>query len=1222
MKFPRTSRTKVCPICGTHKSKCGWQADNPDLRFCMSAHDERSAPPGWKYVGETKGGLWGMFVPDTQQEYTEEERTAYKQRQAQQELKRRLSQAQSLSESERDRNHTKLLNQLFLYSHHCEDLRRRGLSDELIRAGKFRSIDQFHKLDFEVSYNLAGVDISGSSLTNYVTGYIVPVWNEYFQIIGYQIRNDNNAEDAPKYVWATSKRNKRRRKPASSHLQNGEIPLTFCVPISILDNSLKLSKNLFQGVEPLPLQNYSAKNNRSDKLKSCINLSEGILKAWIIAQLREVVVIGAAGGNFTSSPELLKRYVESASVMLGNTKESVLWADAGAIANPHVMRQYRKIYYLLKRWGYTLKVAWWGQIDKNCLDGDEYLGEYELLTWGQFEGLSRHPNRFWDSVKKEIGKIKRCLRRTPITPNFSLESSKSENKLEYVPGFLPTYGEYVDMGCPLIIYKNDERVTIWTEAVTKGWSHILDKSAPGLGKSHTAGTLSAEDLGMNQLMYLACDHRNPTTLTIEKNFRDVFPRHGGLYYDESRLTPNNRPFLIHPTASSNEKKMPSNCSRHHVFTATRSKNLNLESSKNIICQGCNLLHKCQTGNGNGYGYLLDRIYALKHSRIRLHPDSAPLPENFDYSQVGIFWDEASVLMRSKKKIEVRLSDLHQTVGYQATASDFEQLESDSILINVYKVVFELFELSPESLPRYGLNDSSIVERFGKTPQDKTRELIADLVERLSPNLDFLVELSDAVEYSPGKKGIGKFNRLLRDKHNKEIKNKLESLPLNWLVPMLEVWAGYVPGYFSFNNGVFTIHQFDSRHCDVARSSAFNVYLDGTMRTENLSLKLGIPKEHILVVETELPDYSNLEIVHIPEMGVLGRDRRETQQVRVELMREAIVKLESSNNILPEDIGCIERKAFARDGDGYHFRDSRGINRFSDKKVLIGIGAPYANIGEMVAEYGLLMKAKRKREGNDKVFNPQFLLNLICNLKIVNIGALYKVDYTEQDFIEGLVRAEILQEIGRLRSHLRLNEPLIYYFIGEYDLSPILEELPGIKYTIRQTAEISPMSVGGEERTKLMVITAIGSLLSQGIISPLQRQVESELENYSPIGKVKQERISQLMQELGGWSQAVNLIKNTLSAVALDEEVPATDNHFDDDWIIKVYFPLISQNTVIKEPVTAVRELIEVASVYGWVKFKEFIIRIEHGLQQKIIELVLYVYSLIDTLSLEEFIESG
>lgn len=832
--------------------------------------------------------------------------------------------------------------------------------------------------------------------------------------------------------------------------------------------------------------------------------------------------------------------------------------------------------------------------------------------------MSRRPNRFWDGVKKEISRIKK-LCRAPKQQNL-IKVKKSEHKLEYVPGFLPSYGEYVYLGCPKIVYKNSERITLWAEAVAKGWSHILDKSAPGLGKSHTAGSLGADDLGMNQLMYFASDHRNPTTLTIEKNYYDVFPRHGGLHWDDSRFTPSNRPFLIHPTADSSNK-IPGNCSRHHIFSATRNKNLNLESSKNIICQGCNLLHKCQTSIGDNYGYLSQRMSALKYPQIRLHPDSTPLPESYDYSQIGIFWDEASVLMRSKKTINITLNDLHQTIGYHATASDFEKLLPDSPLINVYKVLLQLFELNPVGLPRYGLNDEDILYKLGKTPEDEIRELIADLVEKLSPDLEFLLDLSDTIEF--GKKGAGKlnFNRLLREKHNKEIKNKLESLPLNWLVPMLEVWVGYVPGYFSFNNGVFTIHQFDSRHRDVARAAAFNIYLDGTMPVENLSLKLGIPKGHILLLESELPDYSNLEIVHISDMGVLGRDRRESQSARVDTMRGALVKLEVDKGLNEENIGFIERKAFARDGDGFHFRDSRGVNRFNEKKAIISIGAPYANIGEMVAEYSLLIKAKFKRESLNINFDAQLLLNLAQDLPVAELMVLLarNVKYTEQNYIDGLVKAEILQEVGRLRSHLRLDESLTYYMVGDYDLSGVLSELPGIKYTSRQAVEISPMSASGEERTKLMVMNAIGNLLSRGII-PKQKEVVWELEAYSPI-KVKQERISQLAQEFGGWRQIVKLIENTLKSVG-DCKPLGRDNFEDEEWIIQIYLPLIFENST-NDPVAAVKDLIEIAFVYGWSKFKEFVAAIKHSFQQKLIELALYIYSLFDISLYDEFfIESG
>ncbi|BDA75834.1 hypothetical protein CAL7716_100000 (plasmid) [Calothrix sp. PCC 7716] len=1233
MKFTRTSRLNKCPLCGTEKSKCGAPHNNPNVRLCMTYHSKEEAPPGWKYVGETRGGQWGIFVP-AGREYTEEELAAYKQRRNEEEYRRRQRHIESLSESTRHLNHEKLFGQLSLSEKHREDLKRRGLSNELINAGYFRSIDKFQQLDFEVSHNLAGVSITGRSLTNHITGYTVPVWNEHFQIVGYQIRNDD-IESGAKYLWATSKTNVRRKAAISSHLQNGELPLTFCVPWNYRSNNgdiLNLSKNSNGSVEPLQIQGYAIQNYQSDKtLAEFINISEGILKAYIIAQLRQLLVIGASGGNFIASVETFKRYLSAASNMLNGTKNVVLWADAGAIANKQVMRQYRNTYYLLKKWGYTLQVAWWGQIDKNCLDGDEYLGEYELISWQQFDGMARHPNQFWDSVKKEISRIKRCLTRSTQKPFFAPELPLQEKTIKYVPGFLPTYGDYVELGCPKIIYANHERVTIWKEAVLKGWSHILDKSAPGLGKSHTVGSLTADYMGVDQLMYLASDHRNPTTITIEKNFVDVFPRHGGLDKDPTRLTQEGKQFLTH-TSGKGKPDIIANCARHYMFGATRKKNLDLESSDNIICQGCNLLNLCQQGSGDSFGYLSERMEALKHPQIRLHPNSTPLPTNYDYEKVGAFWDEASVLIRSKKKIEVRIGDLYNSplAPYMSTfinQTEFlNQFPPDSPLIIVCKVLLKLFETPKGELGRYGLDDNDIHSLLGKAPTSII-DVVRDLIDNSVHNLDFLAELPDRLDTSKLSKqerdNVTKFNKALRGQHNSEAYEKLESLPLNWLVPMLEVWAGYIPGYFSFNNGVLTIHEFDGRHREVARAAAFNIYLDGTMPVENLRLKLGIEKEHILVLETETPDYSNLEIVHIPDMGVLGRDRRETQQTRVDALRDAIVKLEqeksNNSNVL---VGCIERKAFAHEGDGYHFRDSRGVNRFSDVSALIGIGVPYANIGEMKAEYSLLMKDEYIRKRNKSNNNTKVLLNLICHMPTAGVVLLIKPlqEYTQQDYIDGLVDAEVLQEIGRLRSHLRLDESLTYYFVGEYDLSPIVAHLPGVKYGVTTAAELSPMSAGGEQRTMLMVMNAIGNLIARGIFSPKQREVEAELEAHSYICKVKQERISQLMKHFGGWRAAVKLIRNTLAAVGKDS--PTTANSFDDEqWIIRTYLPLIAE-TAITDPVTAAYELVSIAVAHGWENLLSCVSKIEYGLQQQFVELILQLYALVDTESIEELLVDG
>jgi hypothetical protein len=63
-------------------------------------------------------------------------------------------------------------------------------------------------------------------------------------------------------------------------------------------------------------------------------------------------------------------------------------------------------------------------------------------------------------------------------------------------------------------------------------------------------------------------------------------------------------------------------------------------------------------------------------------------------------------------------------------------------------------------------------------------------------------------------------------------------------------------------------------------------------------------------------------------------------------------------------------------------------------------------------------------------------------------------------------------IGASPSHLRLNESLTYYFVGDYDLSNVIVQLPGVKYTQMEAVEISPMCASGEQGAMLMVMNVI------------------------------------------------------------------------------------------------------------------------------------------------------
>ncbi len=1165
-KYIPSSRTNPCPVCGDTRRRCRHLPDSSDMVLCMSATDAFCAPRGWQFLKLTHDGLWGILQRDNGSNVDEASRREWTERWRNLRIERlrqeKARHAASLTESDRDTQIRDILGQLRLSCQHQEDLKRRGLNDELIAAGSFKSVKQWQKLDREVSYQLAGVSLGGRSLITPQAGYLCPVWNPQGQIIGWQLRVDNPADDAPKYLWATS-RTKKRPHGATVHLQNGELPLTFCIPVN----------------EVSPLPQY-------------IGLAEGILKPWIIAQLRNQITIGAAGGNFAGSPETLRRYLTAASLRLGGTKDLLLWADAAAITNKNVMRQYRRTYELVRSWGYTLRMAWWGQLDKSCADPDEYAGKYELLTWAQFEGLSRNPSRFWDDVKYQMLKIKRLVR-----PHQGFQQQKRQYRQKqtattiiYIPGSLPTPDEYIQLGCPKIIYQGNERVSIWKEAVAKGWQHILDKSAPGLGKSHTAGSMKASEFNLRQLWYLACDHRNPTTFTVEQNFVDLPPRHNGLAYDHARLTPMGQPFLVHPTGTYVGKLFPSNCHRTPIFRALGSKNIaNIENSSNPICLSCHLYNACRSNRGMGFGYRYERYSVFNYSQVRAHPDSLPNCDDYEYSECGAFWDEASLVMRSRKKVEVNISDFNQTVGELAVAAPFlftklkpifERLRflfwpeeygfgmlwaSDTTLPTPNVSSPKPASVSTRVAPRYGYNDTAIRQMLGEIPQDIT-DIISEVELALRPNLSFLRSAPDSIDASTGTKALKiasrRINKLLRGQTYTETKEQLNQVLLNWLVPLLEVWANYIKGSFHFDKGILCVHLEDNRHREVTTATKFNIYLDGTLDVRYLALKLGVGVENILVISQLVPSYENLTVVHVTDMGLLGRDRRDSILQRVAALRETI-----TNKYLGLSVAIIERKAFAQTGDGYHFRDGRGINRFADVNVLVSLGIPYPNIGELAAEYQVLTSVVAD------------ILVEESPLREENLAAAKFLDLNFQEFVDSLVRAEILQESGRLRAHLRPEEELIYYFVGDFDVGFLQEELPGCKFQRVRAIEIDWRAAECGEQTKFVLTKAIARQILSGNEKPTQQDVVDEIAQALPKEKtIKQPRVSQIVKEhmshIGGWKQLRVLIAKILKSIAQEQGEQLLSN--DESWLAKIYFPLLGEES----PVEAIVNLIQVAQVVG------------------------------------------
>ncbi|MBD1835369.1 hypothetical protein H6F61_22450 [Cyanobacteria bacterium FACHB-472] len=1083
-----------CKVCnGARKDKDCRQSKSTGLIHCF--HSEAS-PLDYIFRGLDKWGA-GMWADKAEVEAASEQQREEWRQERKREKQRRLEaeqaqRSQLLSEPERDREIRKLLSQLNLSPRHREDLYRRGLNDEQIQAGMFRSVAKEQELETEISHRLAGVNIDGRSLNNYYSGYLCPAWNSKGQIIGWQLRLDN-ADDG-KYRWPTSNNDKRPNGP-TAHLTNGELPLTCCRPSGETQN-----KGLL--------------------------LAEGILKPQIIAQLSGRVTLGAAGGNFTSSPLTLKAFLAELEPEIAG-KPIALCPDAGAVRNKSVMRQYWTTYTLLKKLGYKVNVFWWHQVNKDYLDLDEMLAagrghEIQEIAWYKFrsiandiaedEAIIHEPTPFLK--KGVVGFIRNLAKRlgfkppeptppkptssepnskpnseakpTPPEPNPE-PNSKSMDYLVYAPGCLPSPEQYIALGCPQIKFKDGQRQALWREAVKKGFRHILDLSAPGTGKSHTAGEAKPQNFGAEKLVYLAANHRNPTTLPIEKNYCDLPVRNAGMVFDKSRKTPMGRSHINWPKKGE-EAITVGNCHRQGLFEVFQKKNISVEGQENPICQNCHLRGGCSFNTGEGFGFKKERHDVLEESLIRAHPNSVPNPndallmdndkeDKFDLSTVGAIWDEPDSLINPIQQITVRLADLDQIMGL----IEGKLPAIHKALTKVRLVLRQL--LNKEIKERYYGFDDAAMRKILPHRQTNLEDIISELERELEPDLS---PLNSTEEYGVDMKDLpDHVKKLLREKPTKLIEKLEKSIALNWVVPFLKVWNKEEPGALRCQYGELTIYTRDYRHVEIAEAAKFNIYLDATIHPKYLALLLDIEPEDILVIEQSVPSHNNLRIIQITGMGQLGKDRSDSLIARVDALKD---ELKSRHG---ESFKIIDWKACASDDEQNWFKDSRGSNEFETCQAMASFGIPRKNLGHLQGLYQSLTGRYISLDKKDS-------------------------DLGFQIFVGTQTEAEIIQAIGRLRAERRPNEQLTYYFVGDYNLS-----FPDLPVEQVEAHTITPEAGDDKQQTWWILAEAIKQTAEAG--KKLTQSVLAEAAG------ITQGRVSQLMKEIGGWKVFQKLLKSLLNS---------------------------------------------------------------------------------------------
>ncbi|MBD2092575.1 hypothetical protein H6F67_22255 [Microcoleus sp. FACHB-1515] len=859
----------------------------------MSFADASDRTPGFKFIGRTKDDLWGKWVIDDSHHFTSEQRDQWRQ---ERDTKRQLRQQQeqqrqaaALPASERNRHYRSMLAQLSLDSIDRADLHRRGLTNDEIAAWGVKSVEQWQRLAIELPHTLPGINLDGQSL-NTQPGYLCPIVDVDGQLVAFQLRLRSGDI---RYIWLTGKTRKRPNGP-TPHLPNGELPLAIHRPI--------------KGIRC-----------------RTIGMTESVgAKPFIASQRRGQVVIGAAGGQFASSPKMLRHSLERLSAELG-TRSIEFYPDAGCLDNANVMRQYRATWKLLQRWGYQVRVAWWEQFNKTDSDIDELidLSSIKLLTVGQFEAIARNRHKGFTRLLS--------LLRQPVKPKQPEQRQPSE----------PTTAHE---------YQEGDRIATWQQAIAQGYRFILDQSGTGTGKSFDSGSVEPQNFDARQAIYLSPQHRNPTveTLSTENGWIDLEARHAG-------LTSESTPSGGHRLKRSNRGEIPSipgNCNRVGIIDALRAKHIQGADTAAIVCGTCPLKEACQNANGRNFGFLNQRRSALSSSKLRAHPDSLPSPEDYELDQTLLIWDEAGENLIVKRNVVVTMQDLEQTITALLKVALFEPLQA------LLTALLPYLDGSTRA-DRYGLNHAAVVKLLGNV-----EAIDPSAIERaLQPDLSFLNTTAEyGVELADLPPGVRK-KFADRDRDGAELAE--QRVVKHWLPDLLRVLQGQV-GSLHLDRQSLTTSLPNDRHRAIAAAARANVFLDATLSREDLALKLNCHPEEIFVCRQRVKDADNLTVTQVTDLGRMGMQRGADQQRRAAAIASHYQQLDPTTK-------AIDFKRLADESMGAWWRDSRGVNDFETTKTLILIGTPCRNLSDLQAEYAILTGCHDANDAGFQAFVDRVIL---------------------------------------------------------------------------------------------------------------------------------------------------------------------------------------------------------------------------------------------------------
>lgn len=598
----------------------------------------------------------------------------------------------------------------------------------------------------------------------------------------------------------------------------------------------------------------------------------------------------------------------------------------------------------------------------------------------------------------------------------------------------------------IVEYESCDRTQVWQQAVHQGYRYILDQSGTGSGKSHTTGQLFPEAFGVRQLFYLSNDHRNPTTetLQLQNGWIDLEARHGGLI---TKIQPDGSERLQRAFTGAAYTVAP-NCNRNQLINVLRSKNVHGADTAALICGTCPLKESCTHAQGSGYGFLNQRRTALSSAKVRSHPDSLAPAIDYDYSSVLLAWDEPGQSFKVSQKVQITISDVEALLAHLLK-------HRSQLLERLTPLLVALLDLfSSTSNRKFGLTHGDVISRFSQLP---TLDPMM-LSQALQPTLSFL---NTTAEYGVDLQDLP---RNLRKQFLESDRTKAEQAQQQvlkqWFSDFVLILQGKIPGgYLSFHRQTLTMTLPDPRHRSIVAAAKATLFLDATLTPEEFAQKLNCSVEQIFVCREKAKISNNLKLFYITDLGRMGMQRGKQQERRLAALVDHYRSIDPTTKV-------IDFKKF--DADGAHWRDSRGVNTFLQTKTLIIVGAPCPNLTEMLAEFS------------------------------VSTGEIVtEATSGFQSWLHQIIQAELIQEIGRLRSQRRPTEQLQVILITDFPIDFATQPLRASEVTLEAATQTEQLTLAikqaveylqstDQKPTQAAIAQQVG--VSQGYISRQFRQL--------------------------------------------------------------------------------------------------------------------------------------